>query len=115
MPVSDLNGTVWQVAAGPWDRDYTDVFLRYGVALIGPGDPGPWRPESDDADFGGSIVRQFASENEMPFLDISAKAGLVSEDFADARGHIGNRPARERCTGVLASRVAHLLTESLDP
>lgn len=60
-------------------------------------------------------VRQFASENEMPFLDISAKAGLVSEDFADARGHIGNRPARERCTGVLASRVAHLLTESLDP
>ena len=31
----------WQVAAGQGTRDYSDVFLKYGVILIGPGNPGP--------------------------------------------------------------------------
>ena len=31
----------WQVAAGTSGRDYSDVFLRYGVMLIGPGRLGP--------------------------------------------------------------------------
>jgi len=30
----------WQVAAGDGGRDYSEVFLKYGVMLIGPGDPG---------------------------------------------------------------------------
>ncbi len=37
--------SVWQLASGPTDRSYADVFLRYGVGMIGPGDPGPWKPE----------------------------------------------------------------------
>jgi hypothetical protein len=53
---------VWQVGGGPMDRTYADVFLRYGVALIGPGDPGPWNLRREDDDFGGSYVRRFASE-----------------------------------------------------
>ena len=36
--------TVWQVTAGPADRPYADVLLRYGVMLIGPGESGEWRP-----------------------------------------------------------------------
>ncbi len=32
----------WQVAAGDGKRDYTEVFLKYGVMLIGPGDPGEY-------------------------------------------------------------------------
>jgi len=32
----------WQVAAGDSRRDYSDVFLKYGVMLIGPGDPGEY-------------------------------------------------------------------------
>ena len=39
---------VWQVSSGPLDRSYVDVFLDYGVALIGPGDPGPWDGERSD-------------------------------------------------------------------
>lgn len=55
---------VWQVAAGPWSRSYADVLLKHGVALIGPGDAGPWTPERDDELFGGRFVRRFASEIE---------------------------------------------------
>jgi hypothetical protein len=38
------------------------VFLRHGVALIGPGDAGAWRPERDDDEFDGGFVRRFATE-----------------------------------------------------
>lgn len=53
---------VWQVSAGPWDRSYADQFLKYGVALIGPGDAGPWRAERSDEEFEGGFVRRFADE-----------------------------------------------------
>src|SRR5207249_5545845 len=39
---------VWQISAGPASRSYADVFLKHGVALIGPGDAGLWKPERDD-------------------------------------------------------------------
>ena len=32
----------WQVAAGEGAREYSSVFLKYGVMLIGAGDPGPY-------------------------------------------------------------------------
>ncbi len=32
----------WQVGAGDSGRDYSEVFLKYGVMLIGPGDPGEY-------------------------------------------------------------------------
>jgi hypothetical protein len=54
--------SVWQIAAGPLARSYVDVFLKYGVALIGPGDPGPWSPERSDQAFQGGFVRRFATE-----------------------------------------------------
>lgn len=37
-----MNRAVWQVGAGPENRRYAEVFLRFGVALIGPGDAGRW-------------------------------------------------------------------------
>ena len=54
--------SVWQVAAGTHDRTYADQFLNHGVALIGPGDPGPWDPKRSDEEFGGAFVRRFAVE-----------------------------------------------------
>ena len=33
---------IWQVAAGDSSRDYTDVFLKFGVILVGPGCEGPY-------------------------------------------------------------------------
>jgi len=50
---------VWQVSGGPANRAYADVFLKYGVALVGPGDSGPWRPDRDDSD---DVVCRFATE-----------------------------------------------------
>jgi hypothetical protein len=32
--------TIWQIAAGDSARDYTELFLRYDVMLMSPGDPG---------------------------------------------------------------------------
>ena len=54
--------TVWQVTAGPTKRRYSEVLLRHGVALIGPGNTGPWRPDRSDDAFEGSTIRRFAVE-----------------------------------------------------
>jgi len=53
---------VWQVSAGPASRSYSDVLLKHCVALIGPGDAGPWTHERGDDEFDGSFVRRFANE-----------------------------------------------------
>ncbi|MDD9996915.1 MAG: hypothetical protein OXQ89_04140 [Rhodospirillaceae bacterium] len=53
--------TIWQVSGGPTDRSYADQFLNYGVALIGPGDTGPWCSEWSD-EFEDAFVRRFATE-----------------------------------------------------
>lgn len=62
MRANVASRAVWQISAGPASRSYADVFLKHGVALVGPGDAGPWTPERDDNAFEGGFVRRFASE-----------------------------------------------------
>jgi len=52
----------WQVAAGESGRDYSDVFLNYGVMLIGSGGPGHYfeREEYYKSRSWGSTVGYFA-------------------------------------------------------
>jgi hypothetical protein len=57
-----MDPTFWQIPAGPTNRNYTDIFIKHGVALIGPGEPGAWNEKRPDEDFGGRFVRCFASE-----------------------------------------------------
>lgn len=38
---------VWQIAAGDAHRDYSDLFLDFGVACVGPGAPGPYFENKD--------------------------------------------------------------------
>ena len=57
--------TVWQLSGGPADWPYADVFLKYSVGLIGPGDAGPWTPERPDDEFEGGFLRRFASEVQV--------------------------------------------------
>ncbi|MBN1661286.1 MAG: hypothetical protein JXA93_23030, partial [Anaerolineae bacterium] len=78
----------WQVSGGPVNRSYVDLFLRHGVALIGPGDPGPWRADRDDDPFGGSHVRRFAHEVQpgdifllRTGLSAICAVGLVASDY----------------------------------
>jgi hypothetical protein len=68
--------SIWQISGGPASRSYADVLLRYGVGLIGPGDPGAWHTERTDEDFdGASFVRRFASELQ-PVDVILLRTGL---------------------------------------
>ncbi len=57
--------SIWQLSGGPASRSYAEVFVRYGVGLVGPGDPGPWDAERSDEDYDGSFVRRFASEMQV--------------------------------------------------
>jgi hypothetical protein len=91
MTALDANAApraVWQVSAGPASRSFADVFLKHGVALIGPGDAGPWSPERDDNEFDGGFVRRFASEvaaEDVILLRTGlatiAAVGLVAGDY----------------------------------
>lgn len=51
---------LWQLAAGPARRSYAELLQSYALALVGPGDPGPWRPGRADEEFGGAAVRLLA-------------------------------------------------------
>ena len=80
--------TIWQVSAGPADRSYADQFLIHGVALIGPGDTGPWRSERSDEEFEGGFVRRFAAELRVgdvlllrTGLSTIRAVGLVASDY----------------------------------
>lgn len=37
----------WQIAAGEGTRDYAEVFTKFGVMFVGPGDPGPFQENRD--------------------------------------------------------------------
>jgi hypothetical protein len=59
---NDSPHAVWQISAGPVARSYAEILLEHGVALLPPGDAGPWRPERSDEEFEGGFVRRFATE-----------------------------------------------------
>ena len=79
---------IWQVSGGPTDRSYADQFLNYGVALIGPGDMGPWCAEWSDEELEGAFVRRFATELRTgdvlllrTGLSTIRAIGLVASDY----------------------------------
>lgn len=53
---------VWQISGGPVSRSYADVFLKFGVALIGPGCAGRWEPDKSDERFEGAYARWLAED-----------------------------------------------------
>ncbi len=85
--------TLWHISSGPAGRSYADVCVRHGIALLGPGDAGPWSPERDDADFEGPAVRRFASEPEVGDAML-LRTGL----------------AKIRAVGIVAGEYQHLET-----
>ena len=90
---------IWQVSGGPTDRPYCDLFLRCGIALIGPGDVGPWRPGAEDIPDLPQSVAYFAqgpSVGDTVILrcgvSTMAAVGIIASDylyltqFDDVRG-----------------------------
>jgi len=56
---------VWQVSGCTGGSSYADALIRSGVALVGPGDGGPWRAGGTRyGDAFGSPVRRLAEEAE---------------------------------------------------
>ena len=53
---------VWQISGGPASRSHGDVFLKYGVGLIGPGYAGRWEHGKADGPFEGPYTRCLAEE-----------------------------------------------------
>ncbi len=83
-----MSRTVWQVYAGTGAGGYADVFMKHGVALVAPGDAGPWRPDRDDAEFEGGVVRRFATEAQIgdvvllrTGLSTIRAVGLIASDY----------------------------------
>jgi hypothetical protein len=79
---------VWQISGGPSNRSYADVFIKYGVGLIGPGDSGPWRDDRDDSEFEGGYVRRFASEVKVgdivllrAGIDTICAVGIIASEY----------------------------------
>jgi hypothetical protein len=56
-------------------------------------------------------LRQFAAQHGMSYLSATKEAALLSNDFVNYKGHIGSRGGRERCTRVIASQVANLMSK----
>jgi len=52
--------TVWQMSSGPASGPYAETLIDHGVALVGPGDTGPWRQGKPMADW--PQVRLFACD-----------------------------------------------------
>lgn len=78
---------VWQVSSAPANRNYADVFLRHGVALITPGDSGAWTPARLRF-FEDDVVQRFAVEpkiSDILLLRTSASSiqavGLIASDY----------------------------------
>lgn len=77
-PQSTNRRAIWQIAGGPVDRPFFEVFFRHGVGLIGSGDPGPWRPERPDEDYADDgLVRRFASEPDIGDI-VLLRSGLAT-------------------------------------
>ena len=62
--------------------------MNHGVALIGPGDTGPWCTERSDEEFEGGFVRRFAAELRIADvlllrtgLSTIRAVGLVASDY----------------------------------
>lgn len=59
-----MTAAVWQVSSAPSRQNYAEVFLRYGVALITPGDTGPWSVQRQES-IGDDVLRRFATEAQI--------------------------------------------------
>lgn len=89
--------TVWQIAAGDGNRDYHDVFLRFGLACVGSGEAGEYREHVDvytepGTPFYRSYLRPFCEE-VLPgdILILKRPAGRRFEILAVGRVTSGYR------------------------
>lgn len=77
-----MNPAIWQISGAPEWRSYTKIFLKHGVALIGPGYTGKWAlphiPEREGHETPWiDIARQLAPEKGVGLLIASVQAATA--------------------------------------
>ena len=79
---------IWQISGGPSKWPYGEVFLKHGVALVGPGDAGPWRRDDPQPGLWPDAVWRFATEvrsGDIMLLRVGTATitaiGLVAGDY----------------------------------
>lgn len=80
----------WQIAAGEGARDYSDVFLQYGVVLMGSGHPGSFleHPENYKGRKGWQRKIVALAEGLKPGDVVILKRGYGSTGQVVAAGHV---------------------------
>jgi hypothetical protein len=92
--------TVWQIASGDGNHDYSKVFLDYGVMLVGPGEPGPfhdnrevyqnseWLPSFVDAPVEDLVILKRPSGSRFEVVAVGQIAGAYEylSQFEDVEG-----------------------------
>lgn len=94
--------SIWQIACGDNRTNYDKVFLDHDVMLLGPGNPGPYRDETEYPTKNWTRIRAFVKKpkgydlvlmrrgHEVIHLGIAAYAGDADyvwlEEFADVNG-----------------------------
>lgn len=99
----------WQVGAGDGNRDYSDVFLRFGVMLIGPGDHGDYFENRDSYqdrrhldEHSITDVRTFAEdvqEDDVVVLRTASRARWRVEGIGYVRGEYIHLPVFDDVEG----------------
>jgi len=76
--MSSSHRTYWLIAAGDELRDYSEVFTRFGIMLVGSGDLGNYfENQKDYEEFGEHTVPRFAKEVQ-PGDVVILKRGVIS-------------------------------------
>lgn len=77
------------------------------VILESPVHPGWYETEAGKVFFEAyrADLQRFAEEQRAHFASATELAGLKASDFVDFEGHLGNHPARERCTEAVGKSV----------
>ncbi|MCL4373903.1 MAG: type I restriction enzyme HsdR N-terminal domain-containing protein [Candidatus Marsarchaeota archaeon] len=95
---------VWQVAAGTQNRDYTNLFYKWGIATVGPGVEGEWDENRyNNSDKVGkrdkSLLKQFVKDvkpGDYIILKVgkNAKAIGVIEKYEESKAYFWNENFR---------------------
>ncbi len=73
----------WQVAAGAGGRDYHEVFLKYGVMLMGTGGRGDYRKNKGEYDdYDSNDIRYFYDADEGDIVVLKRPSGRLWEVLA---------------------------------
>lgn len=68
---------VWQISGGPAVGGYADLFLHHQVALVGPGDTGPWRADRPGFEVYDDVRRMADEVREGDVLLLRTGPGTV--------------------------------------